>query len=72
MGKTIVDAAAEAGVRHFVFSSGPNSLELTGGKVKMNAAQGKSTYDSDLSLILIYFFDSEIRHRAVCARYRPL
>ncbi|KAJ5670393.1 uncharacterized protein N7477_005756 [Penicillium maclennaniae] len=41
LGKTIVDAAAEAGVRHFIFSSGPNSLEITNGKVKMNAAQNK-------------------------------
>ncbi|CAG7980600.1 unnamed protein product [Penicillium salamii] len=41
MGKNIVDAAVEAGVRHFIFSSGPNSLEITGGKVKMDAAQAK-------------------------------
>ncbi|KAJ6113568.1 hypothetical protein N7523_006885 [Penicillium sp. IBT 18751x] len=45
LGKTIVDAAAEAGVRHFVFSSGPNSLEITNGKVKMNAAQSKPSLD---------------------------
>jgi nucleoside-diphosphate-sugar epimerase len=42
MGKTIVDAAARAGVRQFIFSSGPDCLSLTKGKVKMNAAD--STY----------------------------
>ncbi|KAL4969426.1 NmrA/HSCARG family protein [Aspergillus stella-maris] len=41
MGKTIVDAAAKAGVRHFIFSTGPDCLSLTGGKVKMNAADMK-------------------------------
>ncbi|KAF7716746.1 NmrA-like family domain-containing oxidoreductase [Penicillium ucsense] len=41
MGKTIVDAAAKAGVRHFIFSSGPDCLTLTKGKVKMNAADMK-------------------------------
>ncbi|KAL4768075.1 hypothetical protein BDW60DRAFT_226010 [Aspergillus nidulans var. acristatus] len=41
MGKTIVDAAARAGVRHFIFSSGPDCLSLTKGKVKMNAADMK-------------------------------
>lgn len=43
LGKIIVDAAAEAGVRHFIFSTGPDSLEITGGKVKMNAGQSKPT-----------------------------
>jgi nucleoside-diphosphate-sugar epimerase len=38
MGKTIVDAAAHAGVRHFIFSTGPDCYKLTGGKIKMNAA----------------------------------
>ncbi|EEP79375.1 conserved hypothetical protein [Uncinocarpus reesii 1704] len=37
MGKTIVDAAAEEGVRHFIFSSATNCTELTGGKVRMKA-----------------------------------
>lgn len=37
MGKIIVDAAAQAGVQHFIFSSGPNCTELTGGKVRMKA-----------------------------------
>ncbi|KAL3446314.1 hypothetical protein BJX65DRAFT_296341 [Aspergillus insuetus] len=41
MGKTIVDAAAQAGVRHFLFSSGPDCLTLTGGKIRMNAADMK-------------------------------
>ncbi|EAW25743.1 NmrA/HSCARG family protein [Aspergillus fischeri NRRL 181] len=41
MGKTIVDSAAQAGVRHFIFSSGPDCFTLTGGKVKMNAADMK-------------------------------
>lgn len=38
MGKTIVDAAAHAGVRHFIFSTGPDCCKLTGGKIKINAA----------------------------------
>ncbi|GFF22618.1 hypothetical protein IFM61606_08567 [Aspergillus udagawae] len=41
MGKIIVDAAARAGVRHFIFSSGPDCETLTKGKVKMNAADMK-------------------------------
>ncbi|OOQ90415.1 putative NmrA family transcriptional regulator [Penicillium brasilianum] len=41
MGKTIVDAAVQAGVRHFIFSSGPDCHTLTKGKVKMNAADMK-------------------------------
>jgi hypothetical protein len=44
MGKTIVDSAAQAGVRHFIFSTGPDCLTLTGGKVKMNAADSKSLH----------------------------
>ena len=39
LGRTIVDAAAQAGVRHLVFSSGPPCVEMTGGKVKMNAME---------------------------------
>lgn len=31
----------EAGVRHSIFGSGPNSSELTGGKIKMNTAYSK-------------------------------
>jgi hypothetical protein len=38
MGKTIVDAAAQAGARHFIFSTGPDCYKLTGGKIKMKAA----------------------------------
>jgi hypothetical protein len=38
MGKTIVDASAHAGVWHFVLSTGPDCYKLTGGKIKMNAA----------------------------------
>jgi hypothetical protein len=37
MGKIIVDAAASAGVQHFVFSSGPPCSEMTNGKVSMKA-----------------------------------
>lgn len=37
LGKTIVDAAADAGVKHFVFSSGPPCTEMTEGKVRMKA-----------------------------------
>jgi hypothetical protein len=43
-GKVIVDAAAAAGVRHFIFSTGANSLELTGGKVELTAWLGKSKH----------------------------
>ncbi|EGC39511.1 hypothetical protein DICPUDRAFT_26791 [Dictyostelium purpureum] len=32
-GKTVVDAALEAGVQHFVFSSLPNSKKITSGKI---------------------------------------
>ncbi|EAW15298.1 NmrA/HSCARG family protein [Aspergillus clavatus NRRL 1] len=41
LGRTIVDAAAEAGVRHFIFSTGPDCHAITQGKVKMNAADSK-------------------------------
>jgi uncharacterized protein YbjT (DUF2867 family) len=44
MGKTIVDAAAQAGVRHFIFSSGPDCYILTKGKVKMNASDSAYFY----------------------------
>lgn len=37
MGKTIVDAAVEAGVQCFVFSSGPPCTEMTNGEVQMKA-----------------------------------
>ncbi|CAG8888208.1 unnamed protein product [Penicillium egyptiacum] len=41
MGKIIVDAAAFAGVQHFVFSSGPPCSEMTNGKVSMKAMDMK-------------------------------
>ncbi|KAI1919066.1 hypothetical protein LOZ12_002023 [Ophidiomyces ophidiicola] len=41
MGKIITDAAAEAGVKHIIFSSGPSCTELTGGKVRMKAMDMK-------------------------------
>ncbi|KAI4160601.1 MAG: hypothetical protein LQ342_005622 [Letrouitia transgressa] len=41
LGKNIVDSAAMAGVKHFVFSSGPPSTEMTGGKVGMKAMDSK-------------------------------
>lgn len=37
LGRTIVDAAAQAGVQHLVFSSGPPCSEMTEGKVRMKA-----------------------------------
>lgn len=37
LGRTIIDAAAQAAVQHFVFSSGPPCTEMTGGKVRMKA-----------------------------------
>lgn len=44
LGKIVIDAAAQAGVKHLVFSSGPPCTEMTGGKVRMKAM------DSTLSL----------------------
>jgi UTP-glucose-1-phosphate uridylyltransferase len=41
MGQIIVDEAAEAGVRRFIFSTGPNSRELVKGKTTINAGQSK-------------------------------
>ncbi|KAJ5664872.1 uncharacterized protein N7477_007320 [Penicillium maclennaniae] len=41
MGKTIVDAAAHAGVQHFVFSSGPPCTEMTDGRIQMKAMDMK-------------------------------
>lgn len=41
LGKTIVDAAARAGVQHLVFSSGPPCTEMTGGRVQMKAMDSK-------------------------------
>ena len=37
LGKTIIDAAAQAGLQHLVFSSGPPCSDMTGGKVRMKA-----------------------------------
>jgi len=37
MGKGIIDAAADAGVQHIVFSSGPSCTGMTDGKVSMKA-----------------------------------
>ncbi|KAF3481937.1 uncharacterized protein GIQ15_04696 [Arthroderma uncinatum] len=42
LGKSIVDAAAQAGVQNFVFSSGPPCTEMTGGKVRMKAMDMKN------------------------------
>jgi nucleoside-diphosphate-sugar epimerase len=39
LGRSILDAAASAGVRHIVFSSGPPCVEMTGGEVNMKAMQ---------------------------------
>jgi uncharacterized protein YbjT (DUF2867 family) len=39
LGKIIVDAATQAGVKHLVFSSGPPCAKMTGGKVEMNAME---------------------------------
>ncbi|KAE8369549.1 hypothetical protein BDV27DRAFT_153037 [Aspergillus caelatus] len=41
LGKSIVDAAIEAGVETFVYSGGPPCTELTGGKVSMKAMDMK-------------------------------
>jgi len=39
LGKNIVDAAAQAGVKHLVFSSGPPCAEMTAGVVNMKAME---------------------------------
>ncbi|XHG01186.1 hypothetical protein AWENTII_004584 [Aspergillus wentii] len=41
LGKTIIHAAAQAGVQHLVFSTGPPCTETTGGKVDMKAMDMK-------------------------------
>ncbi|KAL4919692.1 hypothetical protein BDW62DRAFT_216836 [Aspergillus aurantiobrunneus] len=41
LGKLIVDAAAEAGVQHLVFSTGPNCIALTGSEVLLKAMDMK-------------------------------
>ncbi|KAG7008553.1 hypothetical protein G7Y79_00005g016940 [Physcia stellaris] len=41
LGRVIVDAAADAGVKHVVLSSGPPCGEMTGGKVMMRAMEMK-------------------------------
>lgn len=51
MGKIIVDSAAQMGVQHFIFSSGPPCTEITGGKVRMKAMDSKC---SQLRLILAF------------------
>jgi nucleoside-diphosphate-sugar epimerase len=51
LGKIIVDAAAEAGVRHFLFSTAPNSFELSGGKAIEKSAQCKPPLDQYLVLL---------------------
>lgn len=43
LGKIIVDAAAQAGVKHLVFSSGPPCVEMTGGKVNLQAMESCAT-----------------------------
>lgn len=45
LGKTIIDSAIEAGVKHIVFSSGPPCTEMTGGKVRMKAMDSKPPED---------------------------
>ncbi|KAL9611184.1 MAG: hypothetical protein Q9167_004169 [Letrouitia subvulpina] len=45
-GKNIVDSAAMAGVKHLVFSSGPPSTEMTGGKVGMKAMDMKNKIET--------------------------
>lgn len=37
--KMVLDAAAEAGVEHLVYSSGPPCVQMTGGRVRMNAME---------------------------------
>jgi hypothetical protein len=44
MGKIIVDAATQAGVKHLVFSTGPPCTEMTKGQVRMRAMDSKIIY----------------------------
>lgn len=46
LGRTIINTAVQAGVRHLVFSSGPNCTEMTGGRVGMKAMDSKSLFQS--------------------------
>lgn len=41
LGKAIVDAAVEAGVKNLVYSGGPPCTQMTGGKVSMKAMDSK-------------------------------
>ena len=46
LGRKIVDAAAEAGVQHLVYSSGPPCTEMTGGKISMKAMDSELGNDA--------------------------
>lgn len=46
LGKSMIDAAATAGVQHLVFSSGPNCTELTNGKVQMKAMNSEYYHEN--------------------------
>lgn len=41
MSKKVVDAAAEAGVKHLIYSTGPDCIRITGGKLTMKAMDSK-------------------------------
>ncbi|KAJ5746497.1 hypothetical protein N7520_011679 [Penicillium odoratum] len=68
LGKTIVDAAADAGVKHFVFSSGPPCTEMTEGKVRMKAmdmkyqieryAQNLDRFETVIPIGAAWFFEN--------------
>ncbi|KAJ6119518.1 hypothetical protein N7523_003798 [Penicillium sp. IBT 18751x] len=68
LGKTIVDAATDAGVKHFVFSSGPPCTEMTEGKVRMKAmdmkykiekyAQNLGRFETVIPIGAAWFFEN--------------
>ena len=42
LGSILVDSAAEAGVKHVVYSSAPSSTQLTEGKIKLEPMDSQS------------------------------
>ena len=64
LGKIIIDAAAEAGVQHIVYSSGPPCTAMTNGQVSMKAMDSKRRTSRYL-YGLILTIPSEVQGRAV-------
>jgi hypothetical protein len=52
LGKSLVDAAAEAGVRHFVYSGMASASEITGGSVPNKAFEGMFFFKTEFCLLI--------------------